>query len=284
MARNTEKKDHMFARWVQLKKNDSILGSEQDTNKRRPFLASECHTIAECEKWRKSIVMEINVKMNALQNVSLGTHRLRELNDEANKLIRTKGHWERRIRELGGDTSKYERYHYEIDGVELPDSRGYKYYGKAKNLPGIQDLFEKRREIIAEEQANRRKRRSEMSQHITGAYWGRSDDSSLVADESLREKTLVQNAIKDFSDKKAKLVHELKQDAALTSSSSSRAVHDVLSAMLDDSSAELQVDVFLMAKELFDKQVQKQSHQEPTIDPDIVIEAKKRTLLSKFNL
>ena len=33
---------------------------------------------------------------------SLGEHRIRQLNDHINKLIREKGHWERRIKELGG--------------------------------------------------------------------------------------------------------------------------------------------------------------------------------------
>lgn len=34
--------------------------------------------------------------------ISCGLRRLRDLNDEINKLIREKGHWERRIVELGG--------------------------------------------------------------------------------------------------------------------------------------------------------------------------------------
>ena len=33
---------------------------------------------------------------------SLGEHRLRELNDEINKLFRTKSHWEKQIAKLGG--------------------------------------------------------------------------------------------------------------------------------------------------------------------------------------
>jgi hypothetical protein len=37
-----------------------------------------------------------------IQNPGLGEHRLRDLNDEINKLIREKGHWEARILELGG--------------------------------------------------------------------------------------------------------------------------------------------------------------------------------------
>jgi hypothetical protein len=32
----------------------------------------------------------------------LGEYKLRDLNDQINKLLREKGHWQRRIRELGG--------------------------------------------------------------------------------------------------------------------------------------------------------------------------------------
>ena len=39
--------------------------------------------------------------MNAMAG-SLGEHKIRDLNDEINKLLRTKAHWERRILELGG--------------------------------------------------------------------------------------------------------------------------------------------------------------------------------------
>ena len=37
-----------------------------------------------------------------LRCISASCCRLRDLNDEINKLIREKGHWERRIVELGG--------------------------------------------------------------------------------------------------------------------------------------------------------------------------------------
>lgn len=45
------------------------------------------------------------------------THRIRDLNDEINKCIREKGHWERRIVELGGPD-------YSRVGPAVTDSKG----------------------------------------------------------------------------------------------------------------------------------------------------------------
>ena len=239
MARNSEKAGHFFARWAKAQKIENEFtssgGMGRDGQVRRPYLASECHVLEECEKWRRSVVTEILRKITALENESLGEARLRELNDEVNKLIRTKGHWERRIRELGGDTRNYEKHHYEVDGVELPNERGgYKYYGCAKNLPGIQEIFEQSREMRAEEDRNRRRKRSEVSRHITHEYYGygcaayapeegrghqhKKNNKPIVTDEHLlvpeacREKQLVQEAINEFQERKQKLLLDLKKD------------------------------------------------------------------------
>lgn len=70
----------------------------------------------------------------------MGEHRIREMNDEINKMMRQKHHWEVRIRELGGDVQKGRQF-YDIEGKELPGAPGYKYYGAAKELPGVRELF-----------------------------------------------------------------------------------------------------------------------------------------------
>ena len=74
-------------------------------------------------------------------------NRIRDLNDEINKLIREKGHWEARIVELGGPNySKVARIT-DQEGNELGGATGrgagYKYFGAAKQLPGVRELFEK---------------------------------------------------------------------------------------------------------------------------------------------
>uniref|UniRef100_A0A8C4NB66 ISY1 splicing factor homolog n=1 Tax=Eptatretus burgeri TaxID=7764 RepID=A0A8C4NB66_EPTBU len=58
-------------------------------DERRPFLASECDDLHKAEKWRRQ------VRGGEVKNI-------RDLNDEINKLLREKGHWEVRIHELGG--------------------------------------------------------------------------------------------------------------------------------------------------------------------------------------
>ena len=89
------------------------------------------------------------------------------MNDEINRLVRAKGHWDRRIRELGGaifdaaDQNDVE----EDDGDALFIGGGniYKYpwlfhsypsryYGAAKNLPEVKALLKKDPEDVRNRQ------------------------------------------------------------------------------------------------------------------------------------
>lgn len=102
MARNEEKAQSMLNRWLAGKQAD-----EKGEKEKRPYLASECNDLNEADKWRQQILRDVGRKVMEIQNAGLGEHRIRDMNDEINKLIREKGHWERRIVELGGpDYSK----------------------------------------------------------------------------------------------------------------------------------------------------------------------------------
>ena len=50
--------------------------------------------------------MELSFHVFFLSLAGLGEFKLRDLNDEINKLLREKGHWEDRIVELGGPDYK----------------------------------------------------------------------------------------------------------------------------------------------------------------------------------
>lgn len=91
-----------------------------------------------------------------IQNEGLGEHRLRDLNDEINKLLRERAHWERRIIDLGGPNyaSKGAPKMTDLDGniIDIPNPSGrgpgYRYFGAAKKLPGVRELFEKPPEVL----------------------------------------------------------------------------------------------------------------------------------------
>lgn len=101
-----------------------------------------------------SSFLTFQLKLCSSHLASLGEHRIREINDEINKMMRQKHHWEVRIRELGGDVQKGRQF-YDIEGKELPGAPGYKYYGAAKELPGVRELFA---EVEDEVQTRRNKR------------------------------------------------------------------------------------------------------------------------------
>lgn len=97
MARNEEKAMAMLNRWVKMKRQ---LNTKERT--KRPLNPDECTTIQECEQWRKSIIRDLVKKVSDIQNASIGEHRIRDLNDEINGLLKEKAKWETHIRDLGG--------------------------------------------------------------------------------------------------------------------------------------------------------------------------------------
>lgn len=83
-------------------------------------------------------------KVSDIQNASLGEHGIRDLNDEINSLLKEKARWEDRIRELGGPDYRLQANKLvEGDGLELPGAEGYMYFGAAKNLPKVRELFQR---------------------------------------------------------------------------------------------------------------------------------------------
>lgn len=138
MSSKTEEKAHaMLNRWVAIKKELNSRSKEK-----RPKYSTECNNLQDCERWRAQVIKEISKKVADIQNASLGEFRIREMNDEINKLFWEKMHWEDRIKELGGpDYKKLAPKTYDAEGYEVPNSGGYKYWGAAKDLPGVRELF-----------------------------------------------------------------------------------------------------------------------------------------------
>ena len=197
MARNSEKAMTALARWRNAKM------AEEGTDKkpeRRPYLATHCDNVKEAEKWRLQIIREISKKVSQIQNAGLGEFRIRDLNDEINKLLREKRHWEARIVELGGDDLKRKSRMLDREGQEVPGSRGYKYFGAARELPGVRELFEN------EAPAPPKKTRAELMRDIDASYYGfrDDDDGKLIPLEVKAETAAIEASVRKWKEKKNK--------------------------------------------------------------------------------
>ncbi|MED6124210.1 hypothetical protein PIB30_056919 [Stylosanthes scabra] len=197
MARNEEKAQSMLNRFVALQAEEKKKPKE-----RRPFLASECRDLSEADKWRNQIMREIGRKVAEIQNEGLGEHRLRDLNDEINKLIREKSHWERRIVELGGNNyARHSAKMTDLEGniVDIPNpggrGPGYRYFGAAKKLPGVRELFEKPPEL------RKRRTRYDIYKRIDASYYGYRDDEDGVLErlEGPAEEKMRREAVEEWT-------------------------------------------------------------------------------------
>lgn len=180
-----------LARWRQLQlKEQGRLRVD-----RRPLVPADEMNVRRAEKWRYQVVREIAKKVAQIQNAGLGEYKIRDLNDEINKLLREKSLWEDRVKELGGvDFKKTAPKMLDNEGKEVPGNRGYKYFGAAKDLPGVRELFEK------QALENTKKSRSEMMRHVDADYYGYMDDDDglLIPSEEKCEKEAIRKKVEEW--------------------------------------------------------------------------------------
>ena len=219
-----------LARWRNAKMAEEGLDKKPE---RRPYLATHCDNVKEAEKWRLQIVREISKKVSQIQNAGLGEFRIRDLNDEINKLLREKRHWEARILELGGNDLRKKSRMLDREGQEVPGSKGYKYFGAARELPGVRELFENA------EPAAPRKSRAELMRDIDAAYYGFRDDEDglLVPLEVVAETAAIQASLKKWKEKKLKREQESSAEQVKESSKSKKKKRN------EDQESELDEDI-----------------------------------------
>ena len=169
------------------------LGIIDAGRSRRPRGITEQDSIPSCEKWRGQVLKEISRKVSRIQDPALSDYQIRDLNDEINKLMREKHMWEVQIRNLGGPN--YTRSAgggrvYDEAGREVQGGgRGYRYFGRARELPGVKELFEaavKGRE----EREKPLEERVDLRRLVDAAYYGYApgeEDEELLEYERGRE-------------------------------------------------------------------------------------------------
>ncbi|ORZ39315.1 hypothetical protein BCR44DRAFT_110540, partial [Catenaria anguillulae PL171] len=140
MARNQEKAQSMLYRFREAEMAESgVIRSDE----RRPPHTKMATTVQDGERWRSQVVREITRKVSRLHDPGLTDSQIRELNDDVNKLFKEKWMWEKRIHELGGPDWTRVRSASDNQGKEVFGVKGYKYFGRAKELPEVKDFFDK---------------------------------------------------------------------------------------------------------------------------------------------
>jgi len=191
MARPEEKAQAMLNKWVKMREQGDDYGRIQ-ASQRRPYLASHCEHLHDAEKWRRQIIREISNGVSKIQNTGLGEHAVRDLNDSINKLMREKWHWNKRIVELGGpDYNRIERNNQIAEGggdqsTGLEGSSGYRYFGVAKDLPGVKELFARNAAKLT------KRKRGDVYKWITPDYYGLRDEEDGVLLEAEEKATGIQ--------------------------------------------------------------------------------------------
>jgi pre-mRNA-splicing factor ISY1 len=163
--RNEGKAQTMLNRWISVE--TQIISQSMG---KRPKDINSINNVQICNIWRNQVIKEIAKKVGDIQNASLGETLIRELNDEINRLFEEKANWEAKIKKLGGaDYKKFEPKTLDAEGYEVPNSGGYRYFGAAKNLPGVAELFINKPKEIA------KKSYIDMYKGINLDYYGMDD-------------------------------------------------------------------------------------------------------------
>lgn len=189
MARNSEKAHSMLFRFRAAQAAEA--GIIDISRTRRPKLITTIQSIPMAEKWRSQVLKEISRKVTKIQDAALTDFQIRDLNDEINKLMREKHMWESQIRSLGGPNYMRGGRVLDEDGKEVPGGgKGYRYFGRAKELPGVKELFE--RQMRPEEAKDKGgERRAELRMRVDAGYYGYNldeEDGTLLAYEKAKER------------------------------------------------------------------------------------------------
>ncbi|CAB9529263.1 splicing factor ISY1 homolog [Seminavis robusta] len=200
MARPAEKARAMLNKWVKMREQGNAPAITPRQQK-RPHLASECEHLADAEYYRNQIIREITAGISKIQDASLGEYTLRDINDDINKKMREKYHWNKRIQVLGGvDYNALERKRQIEEGDPLAGAAGntYRYFGSARELPGVKEILAK--------QAVKAVKKRDLWKHVTPDYFGWRDEEDGVLVELEQQAVVLEQS--SSNDKKRRREEE----------------------------------------------------------------------------
>lgn len=140
MSRNSDRANTVLFRYQE--QQAEAHGHIDYNSTQRPRAINKVSTLKDAENWRKQVLQEINQKLAKIQDEKLSNYQIRDLNDELNKLMKEKYSWEYHTsKNLNGpDYFHSSNVILKANGVMI---RGYSYFGRARELPGVKELIAK---------------------------------------------------------------------------------------------------------------------------------------------
>lgn len=142
-----------------------------------PLVPSTCRSLPAALYARKELLKDVSRKLSKINDLTLGHAEIRALNDELNRQVRRIHEWDGRLRELGHrERDKSVKWGDET----LPEPgnvHGYLYFGRAKELPGVKELLNPRKEGKIKLPA----RIQEMERTADAEYFGVDDEQAEMA-------------------------------------------------------------------------------------------------------
>lgn len=178
MSRNSDKANTVLFRYQEQKAEEA--GYIDYNSTARPRSVQKVTNLKDAENWRKQVLKEISQKVTKIQDQQLSSYQIRDLNDEINKLMREKYAWEYHIKEkLNGTDYLKSGSRFQEGGVLI---RGYRYFGRAKELPGVKEILEKQQQDLKDkrtfqENAKSQKQKiNELESRVDLHYYGYFDE------------------------------------------------------------------------------------------------------------
>lgn len=173
----------------------AIQNEEADTwspqNPNEPLQPSTCTNLSAALYARRLLTKDISRKLSRIQDASLDDATIRSLNDDLNRMIRERHEWDATLRALG-HTERDKTIKWGDDLLPEPgNTHGYYYFGRAKELPGVKELLNPRKEQVTKLPA----RILMMQRTADNEYYGIADPDSEAEKFRLQEEAQVERKL-----------------------------------------------------------------------------------------
>lgn len=164
-------------------------GVKRNPNDKTPLLPSTCTSLPIAEQARRNLLKEISRRLTRIQEKTLDEYQIRILNDELNRMVREKFEWDGCVRRLGGIDRKNLQFLERLGVLQsgTTSANGYMYFGRAKELAGVQELLNPHQETP---------KRAIDQRKLDASYYGYYNDEP-TASERLAERRIAEGETSD---------------------------------------------------------------------------------------